>query len=720
MDILFTPDKTNLLNETARNGGNLNIIKSVDMANSTFWDLMFSGELKLGLDALVPVLNSVEDSDLSGNMHLNYQDEIGSSVLSGSKDTENKSFGLKNVNNEQQGVTDDFDFSNHDKLENETESAANFNNNEVAISNEKKKAERENSVVISRGEERDTKKIADKADAENNQKTVKNRSEGEIDTNVSIETNGGEMDINAFKSLILQDDLKEKNPELYTTLENIISFLESSNAKTIKPEMVEELNSLLSKGVKLGKKIKNIFSGKEFDDRKQEILSKLEKFISILEENGVKPEMVKEVKRLITKNVVDQKSPELITKLENAFSVIDSSDVNQNVTAGKESLEKLEKIVSAIEKVNPESKISKKVFDLLSKDGDVVQKRQELSDLLNKAVAELNLKKSDIADKKNIKAEGDKAALNKLFEEISVDKIVNNKLNIDKKQVVTDSSLSDVVNLKNSEKGKAADGKTLKKLNADTSLENDIQVDAKVAGDVNKTDSIHSDRVNKIDVKTVSQNTSNSNFSKNQSKNKDKLMQQGEKGKSESIKPQQNSADFQIGSNKSFQTVSKAESFEQAAETHRARDVTLLKTKDMVLSGAKKFLKGGNSEVHLNITKPNLGNIKVSFIENSNGRLEVLMMAERPEAAEMLKQNSAEIKQLLLKEGIDLSNLEVFDSFDENRRSLANERSPFRRFRRGSSSDNGDAESSDELVAQDELVSSQDSGVLDDEVNVLI
>lgn len=143
---------------------------------------------------------------------------------------------------------------------------------------------------------------------------------------------------------------------------------------------------------------------------------------------------------------------------------------------------------------------------------------------------------------------------------------------------------------------------------------------------------------------------------------------------------------------------------------------------DMVVRGARQFQRGGNSEVQVNIRKPDMGNVKISFIENSRGKLEITITAERPEASEMLRQSGAEIRQLLLQDGIDLAKYSVSDTPGRQKRFSLHDQGSRRNRRKGGSGVGG--QRNENVVGRVNEAEKQMVGVgaaaVNDQVNVFV
>lgn len=735
MDILLASDKSNLTSEVVQNKPDSNIAKKVDLSNTAFLDLLFnSGDLQFGSDKILPFQVELRKTDNMGeNGRQNNRKNDENSALTTSFESNNKD--AYNVSNRNDGKPID----NNGGMHNE-ENGNTFNNKTYSTGTSENKSEvNKNEVRTSEVNKNEVNKnevhTNDKPNVLNSKKTEKVETKNDV---VSLKSDKDKEleNIKDLKKLLLDKDLKEKNPELFAKLEIIVSVLESKEGKAVKPETIEELNSLLSKGVKLGKSIKGISPSN--DHKRQELVAGLEKIASILEENGIKPETINEVKELLVNGALDQKHPDLIAKLEDALTSIGNKDVKAEVVKdikeivssgivdnkGKGSLAKLGEIISIIKEKNPKSEVVGKLKDMLSEEG-VDNKGKELSDLIKNAMSELKGKEGEI--KKGRNPDKDNAfvttVLEKLEEHIG-EKIVKN---IDKNQALSDKFSNDLSSVKITDKGKESSDVSAKKSKTDVTSENELNVDARVSGDGNKSDSMKTDRGGRGDQRVVSQNMKNEQSGQNthnNNSNKEKSSSLADKGKvkGESVKLELNDHDVQMGGGVKTQSAVKAGSAGQTSKMPSVLTVTPEQIKDMVVSGVKKFNNGGNSEIHLNITRPNLGNVKISFIENSNGKLEVRVLTERPEAAELIKQNSVDIKQLLSDEGIDLTKFDVFDSLDENKNSFAQNRSSFKRGRRRNSSGNNEEGDDDQTVGQGVVTDNQDvTGVdNDDQVNVLI
>ncbi len=198
----------------------------------------------------------------------------------------------------------------------------------------------------------------------------------------------------------------------------------------------------------------------------------------------------------------------------------------------------------------------------------------------------------------------------------------------------------------------------------DSRSESDLSINKLVTSDEMKSDVENGGRSTRGEQKIVlDQSAKNELFGQNQKKSE--LVYQSMLKKSKEGKGDLTDAGSISGNEKSFMSA-KVQAVKSPANIQNNVNPDLKSQfGEMVVSGAKQFIKGGSQEIHLTIRKPDLGNLKISFIERGKGGLDISIVTERVDAVEVIKQNSGELKQLLLQDGIDLSK---FDVFSENSR----------------------------------------------------
>ena len=206
----------------------------------------------------------------------------------------------------------------------------------------------------------------------------------------------------------------------------------------------------------------------------------------------------------------------------------------------------------------------------------------------------------------------------------------------------------------------------------DSLSETDLSVNKLVPGDEIKDEARNAERNIKVEQKIVHvQNAKNELSGQNQRKNENEFVYQSnslknKKGKSEVVDAGSMSVNEKKLMSNKVQTTKMPVNVQNNVNSD-------LKSQfgDMVVRGAKQFIKGGSQEIHLTIRKPDLGNLKISFIERGKGGVDISIVAERADAVEVIKQNSGELKQLLLQDGIDLSKFDVFSENSRERGRLA-------------------------------------------------
>ena len=280
---------------------------------------------------------------------------------------------------------------------------------------------------------------------------------------------------------------------------------------------------------------------------------------------------------------------------------------------------------------------------------------------------------------------------------------------------------SDLIEIKHSLKNRESIDNKIK-TEKDLYSENETNTDSRLTKDKNVVDksSVNLDKDIKLDQRfTLSQNDKNS--LDGQQQNKNKFMQQ-----SHNFKSNNKQQGVDMNSNAVSDKTQSASNFESKMSQGKlpttTRTITHSQMGDSVVRGAKQFLKGGNSEIHLTIKKPDLGNIRISFVENSKGKLEVVIMAERSEASELIKQNSAEMRQLLLQEGLDLSKFNVSDYHNKNKGFFSEGKGYRKNSRKGRNSSDDESLKQDETILESDILktSRKDETLSNDQVNVFV
>ena len=240
---------------------------------------------------------------------------------------------------------------------------------------------------------------------------------------------------------------------------------------------------------------------------------------------------------------------------------------------------------------------------------------------------------------------------------LNPDFTVNEKLNIN----------SDV---QTSVRNKKLERNSSKNKVEDSLSESDLNVSKLVAGDESKNEGQNVDRNIKAEQRIAHvQNGKNEMFGQNQKRNE--FVYQ-----SNSLKSKEGKSDVvdvgSIPANEKKFMMGKVQAAKMPVSVQNSANPDLkAQFGDMVVRGAKQFINGGSQEIHLTIRKPDLGNLKISFVERGKGGLDVSIVAERADAVEVIKQSSSELKQLLLQDGIDLSKFDVSSENGRDRGRLA-------------------------------------------------
>ena len=248
------------------------------------------------------------------------------------------------------------------------------------------------------------------------------------------------------------------------------------------------------------------------------------------------------------------------------------------------------------------------------------------------------------------------------------------KVSVDRHRLDQSFTVTDKLNvngeLRNSARDAGLDRHNSMNYKEDSLSEPDLSLNKLVSSDESKNEGNNVDRNIKVEQKIVHvQNGKNELFGQNQKKNEFVLQsnsQKNKEGKSELVDVGSISANEKKFMSGKAQTIKMPVNIQNNANHD-------LKSQfgDMVVSGAKQFIKGGNQEIHLTIRKPNLGNLKISFVERGKGGLDISIVAERADAVDVIKQNSGELKLLLSQDGIDLSKFDVYSDNSRDRGRLA-------------------------------------------------
>ncbi len=556
------------------------------------------------------------------------------------------------------------------------------------------------------------------------------------DKSADLENKKEEGNVNA-KELPSNKDGDVKYPELIAKLEKIIVALEGGEDKNLKTDALNELKVLLTEGMSknsdLAAKLEKIVAGLNgikgkngatdlinklrqlvsADVKGENLMTNLEKAIAALKGNEMKAEISSELKEAGSNDA--DKSKALAAKLEETLSILNgnsSKDVKANA------LKELKTLIAKDDGgKGANQKTISKLRDLLSKEG-ADNEKQELASLLEKTITELKGKENEpiIAKKTDNKAAANsiKDVLGKLEDHVN-EKTAKGD-NVNEKPQTANKELKDVTVTKSTINKEIKDSSA--KLKAEHAVENETGAENKLSGDGNNTDSLTSKFGQKVSQTHTNDAKGGLADHNKQDQNKNNHSQKGNGDNGKLTKTESGS----IAANDKTQTSSKAQKAENTGKPAQPRDINSTQIKEMVVQSAKKFIKGGSSEIHLNIKKPNMGNIKISFIESATGKLELLVMAERPEAAELIKQNSADLKQALLQQGIDLSKFDVFDQFNENRQAFAQENVYKRNFRgrRGSGTGKNDDTNENAIQTDESNKATTDSIANNEQVNVLI
>ncbi|MGR3317838.1 MAG: flagellar hook-length control protein FliK [Candidatus Anammoxibacter sp.] len=479
------------------------------------------------------------------------------------------------------------------------------------------------------------------------------------------------------------------------------------NVKEVKSDIITKLESVFA-----------AIDGKDVRDVKSEIISKLKEVFAGVGD-GTGENEGKEVKA------------DIITKLESVFAAIDGKDVRD---VKSEIISKLKEVFAGIEENGGKAvraDIVEKREGLFSKDTGVRNKNEGISVVPEKNVEESNKSNNYGKNEKNNKivksGEGDtdrnllKGIVERLDENKS-EKIINKEKNIEKKHIVNDTASNGLNNAKVSDKTKkSTDGSSKSTGDSSFTFENETGAEARVSKDGNRIDTLNSDRDIKVEQRVVSAQGAKSDLT-DQRQNKNKFANRMRNGKSDNGNLQRTDSDQQIVNGKT-QTIFRSETASQVNKTPAsARTIPKSQLGETIVRNAKQFQKGGNSEIHLTIKKPELGNVKLSFVENAKGRLEVTLVAERYETSELIKQNIAEMRQLLQQEGIDLSKFDVFDQDDRNKKHFAQKNSFNNGSRENHSAEDGGLDKDEETILENNDLSVADVGNVnsDDQVNVFV
>ena len=510
--------------------------------------------------------------------------------------------------------------------------------------------------------------------------------------------------------------------EVITKLEGVFASIEESmnavkgveEVEAVKSEIITKLKDVFtgieerlvdaesnSSKAEIITKLKEVFAGieerlvdAESNGSKSEVITKLEGVFASIEESmnavkgveeveAVKAEIITKLKDVFTgieERLVDAESngskSEVITKLEGVFASIEEST---NAVKGVEKVEavksevitKLEGVFAAIDENEGDIVVKRK--GLFFKGEEVRNKNEELS-----ALSEKNLNGSSIFGKndKNVKSgevDTDNNLLNDIVERLDEnknEKIIIKDKNTGKRDTVNGTASNDLNDAKVSGKTKqSTDSSSKSKGDSSATLENEAGIESGVTKDGNRVETSNSDRDIRVEQRVTAQGTKSDLSEQNQ--NKSKFANQMKNGQSDNGNAQRTDSDQQIIGEKT-QSVFRAETAGQVDKIPTStQTIPRSQLGETIVRNAKQFQKGGNSEVHITIKKPELGTVKLTFVENSKGKLEVTLVAERFETSELIKQGSAEIRQLLQQEGIDLSKFDVFDQESRNKKYFA-------------------------------------------------
>ncbi|MGR3179102.1 MAG: flagellar hook-length control protein FliK [Candidatus Anammoxibacter sp.] len=536
---------------------------------------------------------------------------------------------------------------------------------------------------------------------------------------------------------------KSDKSGIITKLEGLFAGLEGKDVKDVKAEIISRLKEVLSgmeetqgKGDKSGiiTKLEGLFAGlegKDVKDVKADIISRLKVVLSGMEE---------------TEGKGDKSG--IITKLEGLFAGLEGKDV-KDVKA--EIISRFKEVLSGMEETegkSDKSGIITKLEGLFAglEGKDVKEVKAEIISRLKEVITgieekEGKLVKADIVDESNnhgknkkiVKSsEGEidknllKAIVEKL-EENKSEKIINKDKNIEKKHIVNDTASNDLNGAKVSGKTKeSADGSSKSTGDSSFTLENETGAEVRVAKDGNRIDTSNSGRDIRVTQSVVGAQGAKSGLA-DQRQNKDRLasqMKDVNNVKSDKGNLQRTDADQQVVSGKTQTTFRSAAASQVNNTPASSRTIPQSQLGETIVRNAKQFQKGGNSEVHLTIKRPELGKVKLSFVENGKGKLEVTLVAERHETADIIRQNSSEMRQMLQQDGIDVSKFDVFDQGDRNKKDFAQGglfNNGSRKNRSDSAEDEGLDETGETVVVNNDLsVSDADNVNSDDKVNVFV
>ncbi|MGR3220876.1 MAG: flagellar hook-length control protein FliK [Candidatus Anammoxibacter sp.] len=468
----------------------------------------------------------------------------------------------------------------------------------------------------------------------------------------------------------------EIKSEIITKLEGKLSNFEGKNAEEIKTEIVSKLKEVLAgleeggvKGdkseiiTKLEGKLSN-FEGKNVEEIKTEIVSKLKEVLAGLEEGGVKGD-----------------KSEIITKLEGIISSLEGKGGKSEI------ITKLNVVIAGLGEPGGKA-VRAGIVDEQSNSGKnkkVVKKGEgEITTDTLKSIVEN-------------------------FEENKNDKTVGKDKNIEKKPRTNDVASNNTNGGKVSAKTKeSTDGSTKSTGDSIAALDDETGAEIRVTKEGNRVETLNSGRDIKVDQRVVVGTQGAKGGQADQHRNKNMPASQAQNVKSDKGNSQRTDADQQVVINKTQTTFRSAVAGQVKNTPAPARTIPQSQLAETIVHNAKQFQKGGNSEIHLTIKKPELGNVKLSFVENGKGKLEVTLVAERHETAELIKQNSSEMRQLLQDDGVDLSKFEVFDQDEMNKRHLA----------QGGSSNNGSRKNSSDAAEDDGFDNAEATPAENNDLNV--